>query len=176
MDHATDASLGPALASAVREVERHASAAGWDRPPALYALVRTTELVRDEPEVAGRLALDAATAGVLTPVAQEDLVLDGPVAAMLAGIDWPDPVVGAVLVLETVAVPDDVEDEAPEADAAAWAARHPRRQEARIVVGVLRTGSRAAALRWRGHDADEDVVTGPDLAPALTDALGRTLR
>jgi len=164
------------LEDAVREVERHAAATGWDRPPALYALARTADLVRDEPELAGRLGLDGGTAGALTPVAQDDLVVEATIPDLLAGIDWPDAVLGAVLVLETVALPGDVEDEAPGADAGAWAVQHPDRQEARLVVGVLRDGARAAALRWRSHDTEDDVVTGPDLAPALTAALALSLR
>lgn len=176
MDEVTGAALGPALATAVREVERHAAAAGWDRPPAVFALVRTADLVRDEPELAGRLGLDRTATGALTPVAQDDLTLDAPIDEVLAGIDWPSPVVGAVLVLETVVMPEGVEDEAPEVEPRAWAAAHPLRQEARLVVGVLRAGDHAGALRWRRHDRDDDVVTGPDLAPALSAALAATLR
>lgn len=164
------------LETAVREVERHRAATGWDRPPALYALAVTADLVRDEPELAGHLGLDGATAGTLTPVAQDDLTIDRPIPDVLAGIDWPAAVVGAVLVIETVAVPDEVEDEAPGSDSGSWAVRHPDRQEARVVVGVLRDGRRAAAVRWRSHDTEDEVMTGPDLAPTLADALAQSLR
>ena len=164
------------LEAAVREVERHSAAGGWDRPPALYALARTADLVRDEPELAGRLGLDGDTAAALTPVAQEGLRVDAPIPDLLASIDWPEAVLGAVLVLETVALPDRAEDEAPAVDAGAWAVERPDREEGRLVVGVLRDGHRAAALRWRSHDREGDVVTGPDLAPALAEALALSLR
>ena len=163
------------LEAAVRDVERHAAAAGWDRPPALYALASAADLIRDEPDLAGRLGLNGAPAGALTAVAQEDLTIDASIPDLLIGIDWPDSVLGAVLVLETVALPHDVEDQAPATDAGSWAVQHPDRQEARLVVGVLRDGARAAALRWRRHDTDDDVLTGPDLAPALADALAKSL-
>jgi hypothetical protein len=168
--------MDEALEAAVREVERHRAATGWDQGPALYALAITADLARDEPELAGHLGLDGAAAGTLTPVAQDDLTIDRPIPEVLAGIDWPDAVVGAVIVIETVAVPDEVEDEAPGSDAGSWAIQHPDRQEARVVVGVLRDGRQAAAVRWRSHDTEDDVMTGPNLAPALADALAQSLR
>jgi hypothetical protein len=165
-----------ALKAAVRDIERHAAAEGWDRRPALFALVRTSDLVRDEPELAGQLGLAGAAAGELTPVAQEVLAIETSIPDVLVGIDWPDAVVGAALVLETIALPDDVEDDAPGTDAGSWAAQQPRRQEARLVIAVLRDGTRAAALRWRSHDHESDVLTGPDLAPTLSDALAQSLK
>jgi hypothetical protein len=171
-----DDRVDDAIEAAVREVERDRAAAGWDRPPALYALARTADLVRDEPDLAERLGLAAETARALTPVAQEDLELDASIPDVLARIQWPDDVLGAVLVIETVVLPAHVEDQAPGSDAGSWAVQRPERQEARIVVGVLRDGRRAAALRWRSHDTESDVATGPDLAPALADALAQSLR
>jgi hypothetical protein len=45
-----------------------------------------------------------------------------------------------------------------------------------MVVGVLRDGSRTATLRVRGvTDQPDDVVSGADLVPLLTDALAATL-
>ena len=44
-----------------------------------------------------------------------------------------------------------------------------------MVIAVLRDGTRHAALRLRGHDADTSVLTGEDLVPALADALAATL-
>ena len=60
-------------------------------------------------------------------------------------------------------------------DADAWVAAHPERQEVRIAVGVLRDGSRDCALRLRGKEKDEDVLSGPDLVPNLARALAETL-
>jgi hypothetical protein len=46
----------------------------------------------------------------------------------------------------------------------------------RMLVGVLRNGSRNATLRVRSNDATaDDVVSGPDLVPLLADALAATL-
>ena len=59
-------------------------------------------------------------------------------------------------------------------------AAHPHRREVRLAVGVLRDGSRMAALRLRADGetpADgqaDDVVVGPDLAPGLAEALLET--
>ena len=170
--------MDDALEAAVREVERHR---GRDRVgSARRRCTRSrapTDLVRDEPELAARLGLDGASAGSADrrgPGGPHDRRAD-PRPAGRRSTGRPR-CVGAVLVLETVALPDDVEDEAPATDAGAWAVQHPDRQEARVVVGVLRDGGRAAALRWRSHDNDDDVITGPDLAPALADALAQSLR
>ncbi|MDP9497735.1 MAG: hypothetical protein M3P46_08770, partial [Actinomycetota bacterium] len=54
------------------------------------------------------------------------------------------------------------------------AARRPDAREVRMVVGVVRDGSRASVLRLRGTEQD-DLLTGPDLAPALAEALLATL-
>lgn len=164
------------LADAVREVERHLAAAGWDAPPALFALVPTADLVRDEPELATELGIADVVDGSYTPVEQEALTVDAPLPDVLARLDWPAEVAGVVLGLETVSLPAEVEADAPTGDAAGWAVDQPGRQDARVVVGVLRDGSRATALRWRSHDTDDDVVTGPDLAPAVADALLASLR
>lgn len=167
----------PDLVAAVREIERHASLRGWNQPPRLYALVATDALMRSEPALASRAFLDAQAA--LTPVEQDDLPADEPLDELLARIEWPVDVAGCAVVLETVSLPADV---APpqaatgeHARVAAWVAAHPRREEGRLIVGVLRDGARAAALRWRSYDDPADLVVGPDLAPALAGALASTL-
>ena len=60
-----------------------------------------------------------------------------------------------------------------EREALRWLAEHPERQEVRLVVAVLRDGSRSAALRMRAHDDETSVLTGRDLVPGLADALRR---
>src|SRR5215213_3638876 len=56
------------------------------------------------------------------------------------------------------------------------AATHPERREVRMVVGVVRDGSRECVLRLRGADGQPDErLSGPDLAPALAEALLATL-
>jgi hypothetical protein len=45
----------------------------------------------------------------------------------------------------------------------------------RIVAAATRTGASYCALRMRAHDADDAVLTGPDLVPALVDLVRSTL-
>jgi hypothetical protein len=166
---------------AVGEVEAFVAAAGWDQRPALFALVRATEFIRDDPQAAAQLGLDDAPDDALTPIEQEALP-DGDLDELLGHIGWPASVAGCALAHEIVILPPSAQAELGDDDAAA-AAQHPERREARLVVGVLRDGSSAVALRLRsddggdeasGDDAD-DVLTGPDLAPNLVEALLATL-
>lgn len=79
--------LHPALAGAAAEIESHVGAAGWDRPPALFALV-------DGP-------------GGLTAYEQEPLP-DGPLDEALGSICWPVGVAGCALCQEILTqAPDD---------------------------------------------------------------------
>jgi hypothetical protein len=162
------------LASAVADIEAHVHAGGWDRPPTLFALVRAGRFRADDPATAARLGLDQVAADTLTPVEQEALP-DGPLDDALARVAWPDAVAGCALSQEILVLPPSAEAEFGEnpADetASARAAAHPDRREARLVVGVLRDGSSAALLRLRGNDGPDDVLTGPDLAPNLVEAL-----
>ncbi len=105
----------------------------------------------------------------MTPIEQEELP-DEPLDEILAGIAWPPAVVGCAVSQEIVMLPPSAEAELTEAQVAAQAAGHPARREARLVVGVLRDGTSAALLRMRGEDED-DLLTGPDLAPNLVAAL-----
>jgi hypothetical protein len=171
-----------ALESTVVEIERHVAHTGWDRPPVLFALVETADLVGREPALASTLGLAEAAAvpGGLTPIEQEPLDRR-PLDEVLAGISWPDEVLGCAVVQEVLVLPPAAEAERPpDSDAAQWAAGHPDRREVRLAVGVLRDGTRAGALRIRAADADpitaDDVLVGPDLAPNLADALLDTLR
>ena len=52
-----------------------------------------------------------------------------------------------------------------------WVTKHPERQDVRMAVGVLREGTRQAAIRLRSKDADTEVLSGPDLVPNLAEAL-----
>jgi len=169
-----------ALQAVVGEVEAHVAEAGWDQPPQLFALVDTEELLRAEPQLATTMGIVAGQPGGLTPVAQDPLG-DGPLDEELARIEFGDQVVGVVLAHEVLVLPPSVEQSLEELDAEA-AAAHPEAREVRMVVAVARDGSRAAVLRLRarapgvGEAAGEDErVTGPDLAPALAEALLATL-
>lgn len=176
-------SPAPPLTDALVEVEKHVGSSGWDQPPQLFALVATADLVATEPDFAASLGLPAEEipAGALTPIEQEPLP-DGPLDESLAGIQWPEEVQGCCLAQEVLLLPPDAEAEMPDQpDPLQYAASHPRRREARVVVAVLRDGSKASAVRFREDDdsspipADEQLLIGEDLAPNLSEALLATL-
>jgi hypothetical protein len=157
------------LEPAVAEIETHVNAAGWDRPPVLFALVRAGQFVRDDPDTARRLGIDELDEDAITPVEQEGLP-DEPLDEILAGVAWPAGVAGCAVSQEIVILPPSAEADLTDDQVAAQAAGHPARREARLVAGVLRDGTSAALLRMRGADEDE-LLTGPDLAPNLVAAL-----
>jgi hypothetical protein len=163
-----------ALFSVVAEVEDHVAEAGWDQPAQLFALVDTEELLRAEPQLARTMGLLAAVPGSLTPIAQEPLG-ESPLDEALAGIVFGTEVLGVVLAHEVLVLPHGVEESLGD-DAVSAAARHPARRDVRMVVGVVRDGTRECVLRLRGEDgAADELLSGPDLAPALADALLATL-
>ncbi|MBO9523526.1 MAG: hypothetical protein J7518_18505 [Nocardioidaceae bacterium] len=166
-----------ALQAVVKEIEAHASAAGWDRPEQLFALVGTVDLVAQEPQLAEALGLTEAAPDSLTPVEQEALPAGRLVEQVLPEIVWPPEVAGVAVVAERLVLPPGVDDDLPEDPVAAqeYAARHPQRQEVRMVAAALRTGESACALRLRSHDQDDLVLTGPDLVPGLLTLLHATL-
>lgn len=163
------------LDAAVAEIEAHVHAAGWDQRPVLFALVRAEQFAADDPVTAQRLGVDTLTGQALTPIEQEGLP-DEPLDEVLAGIAWPDSVAGVAVSQEIVILPPEAEQGLTAEQIAARAADHPDRREARLVVGVLRGGDSAALLRMRATEgADDDLLTGPDLAPNLVVALLATL-
>lgn len=167
------------LENIAAEVERHVGSAGWDQPPQIFALVDTAELLRTQPGLADSVGVGAGVVpdGSLTPVEQEPLP-DAPLDETLGRIAWPEGVRGCALVHEIVVLPPGAEEAMPaDADAAEYAANHPDRREARLSVAVLRDGSRASVVRLRGDGQEDDsVLTAPDLAPNLAEALLATLR
>ncbi|MFI0357863.1 PPA1309 family protein [Actinomadura sp. 9N407] len=169
--------MGPVslLEEVVQDLERHSAQEGWDAAPRLYALVQSTELRREEPELADQLNL-SPDVDTLAALEQPALPEQSAVEDALATIAWPETVTGCALVLERVVLPPGAEGEIPEdeGEAAEWAAKHPAREDVRMVVGVLRDGTRHSALRLRRHDVDDEVLVGPDLVPALADALAAT--
>jgi hypothetical protein len=174
--------LPDALAAAVREIERHVAASGWDQPPRLFALAETARLLAEEPQLAEQLG--GANAGTITSIEQEDLP-QTPLPDLLAGLGWSEDVSGCALVLELVAVPGADDDEVPDQEQAAWASAHPERQDMRLAVAVLRNGSRASVLRVRADgdtgvsdpaaDPQGDTIEDTDLATDLATALLATL-
>jgi hypothetical protein len=169
-----DWSEDPDLAAALTEVEEFVADAGWDRPPQLFALVRTEELAEAEPSLAAGLG-----GSEFTPIAQ-DALPDADLERALAQVSWPPAVSGCVLVQEIVVLPPSA-GEALSQDpttAAAQASTHPDRTEARLVAGVLRDGRRACLLRVRADLPDGGqipLVRGAQLAPNLLDSLALTL-
>ena len=171
------------LEAVAAEIEAYVGLAGWDLPPALFALVPTRLLIADPAaapllgDLAGSDPSEIA-AGSITPVAQEELP-DGPLDEVLAQIGWPEEVVGCALVQEIVLLPPSAEPELDDLaveSVPAAALEHPERREGRLVVAVLRDGRAASILRLRGTaEAGDDLLTGPDLAPNLVAALSATL-
>jgi hypothetical protein len=184
-----------ALYRCIREVAEFADAEGWDRPPQMFALVPTADLVAAEPGLQDQLD-DGAE---LTPIAQEpfpddvtgELALD----EFLATTSWPEAVRGCVLVQQIVVLPPDAEQSLDDAiaplladrEAADRAARdaaitHPGRRDARLFAGVLREGVSLCLLQIRPEEDEEDpfgndidLRTAPNLAPNLVQALAHTL-
>lgn len=165
--------MDPYLDIAAAEVEAHVAQSGWDQRPTLFALVRAGQFATDEPDTAARLGLEHAAGESLTPIEQEALP-DAALDAALAQIAWPESVAGCALSQEIVIVPPSGDGDVDTAEAAA---AHPDRREARLVVAVLRDGSSATMLRLRTAAGSEDeLLTGPDLAPNLVEALVATLQ
>ena len=164
------------LEEVVRDLERHTAEAGWDAPPRLYALVESAELRRQEPGLAEELGL-SADSDTIAALEQPPLPDAVSIEEALATIIWPEAVTGCALVVERVVLPPAVEEQMPEDDgeALAWLTEHPLREDVRMVVGVLRDGSRYSALRLRKHDSADEVLSEADLVPALADALAATL-
>jgi hypothetical protein len=171
-----------AVLRAVRELEQHVAAGGWDGPVRLFALVRTAEALTRDSELADRLPADVvaaarADAEHITIVEQEDLPQASSLEELLGSVSWPPTVDGAALVTERIVVPPEVEAELP-ADpdkAVTWLAQHPARREVRLAAAILRDGTNGCAVRARDHDRDSDVAVGPDLIPGLLEALAGTL-
>lgn len=171
-----------ALADAVREIEHHVAAAGWDAPVRVFALVRTQAALAAEPGLADQLdpeVLAAARADDqhLTSVEQEGLPSADDLEQLLGGLTWPPTVDGAAVTVERVVLPPGAEDDLPADPDAALAAllAHPQRQDVRLAVAVLRDGPAWCAVRTRAHDSDDAVGQGPDLVPGLVEAVRATL-
>ncbi|RDG38814.1 hypothetical protein DVH02_07185 [Streptomyces corynorhini] len=168
------------LTRAVLEIDEYASGLGWDQPARLFALVDTTRLRADEPELAVQLGLDGDDSAVapLTPVEQDEIPSGTPLDEFLGTIAWPGAVAGCAMTVERLMLPPSAEASVPdgldEAALAQWVSAHPERQEVRMTVAVLRDGARESALRLREKDSPNEVLTGSGLVPGLADALAAT--
>jgi len=153
-----------ALPAIVAEVESYVGVAGWDQPVRLFALVLTKDLLATNPQLA--LTGDLP----LTSVEQELDDLTAPLDELLATIEWPHDVAGAIVVVERIILPPEVE--LPDDDSVLdFIAEHPDKHEVRMVSAVLRTGESINALRLRNHDDENSVSIAPDLVPQLNEAL-----
>ncbi|MEI5101640.1 PPA1309 family protein [Streptomyces sp. PmtG] len=167
------------LTRAVLEIDEYAASLGWDQPARLFALVDTARLRSQEPGLADRLGLpDDGSAAPLTPIEQDELPAGAALDEFLGTIAWPDSVAGCALTVERLMLPPSAEASVPqdlsEKQLAAWVAKHPKRQEVRMTVAVLRDGARDSAVRLREKDSATEVLTGSDLVPGLADALTAT--
>lgn len=171
--------VDPVLRAAVLELEAHADSTGWDLPGRLFALVDTAALVRDEPDLAAQMGIDADGAGY-TAIEQEQLG-GQELEEVLLGIEWPAAVDGCAVVVERMVLPPEVEDLVPDDpdEAAAFAVAHPDASEVRIVAAVVRDGGSHCAMRIRTPDTPVavplPVIEGADLVPTLLELLASTL-
>lgn len=162
-----------ALLASLIEIERYVSGAGWDQPVRLFALVPTAQLIASAPELADQLVVTAEDA--LSSIEQDDFPTGPDLAASLSRIAWPEQVAGVAIATERSFLPSDVENEIPtDPDAAAtFVAEHPRREDVRVVVGVMRSGERSSLVRLASNP--DELLTGDELVPGLADALAHTL-
>jgi hypothetical protein len=173
-------STDPLVVVAV-QTERHVAAGGWDQPARLFALVPTAQLIAHQPQLAATLGADPAdrAPGALTAVEQDGMPPTVDLGSQLARIGWPETVLGAALAVERMVLPPEAQQQVHQAhgggpgELEALAAR-PDRRDVRLLVAVLRDGRAICLLRQRDHDRDDQVATGPDLAPGLVAALRHT--
>ena len=171
-----------ALELAVREIERHVAAGGWDGPVRVFALVRTADALEAQPGLANDLEPEVLAAAEedrhhLTSIEQEGLPGADDLEGLLAALSWPATVHGAAVVVERVVLPPAAEESMPADpdEAVGYLMNHPERQDVRLAVGVLREGPTWCVVRTRAHDQDDAVAGAPDLVPGLIEAVGATL-
>lgn len=165
-----------ALRAVVTEIENGAARVGWDRPPSIYALVPTAQLMAT-PEVPADVLADLerawdGTGSHLSAILQESVTGDE-LEELLPKLAWPGSVWGAALTVERVIVPPAVEEAAPEDpdEALAFISNHPLATDVRLTIGVTREGDSWCAIRTRAFDDAGNVGTGETLVPSLVEAL-----
>lgn len=159
------------------EIESDVAQAGWDQPPRLYALVPTGDLIAHEPALAAQLGIEGDAAdGSFTSVEQEPIPVGHSFEDTLAEMMWPEQVVGCAAVIERIMLPPAAEEAMPVApdDIERYVAKHPERQEVRIVASAIRDGQSHSTVRARSPQ-DAELLEGPDLVPALIELLKQTL-
>lgn len=176
-------SRGRALVRAVKETEAHVAAFGWDQPVRVFALVRTAEVLQEDPDVADLLGTTTVEEARTDPellmmVEQEGLPPAADLEHLLAQLAWPESVHGAAISVERLVLPPASQEEADTitdaAERLAFLQARPDREDIRMVVGVLRSGESWCALRSRAHDDVSSVYQGEHLVPGLVEALATT--
>ena len=164
----------PALHALLVELGDQVAVDGWDQTPRLFALFAAGDLQRNAPEAARRLGL-AEVDPRATPLIARETPFDTAegLDEALGHILWDDEVGGCALVLELLTLPSATEAELPVDRAAAqrYAADHPDRAEVRVLVGVLRDGTRDAVVRMRDEFRSDTVLFGADLAAGVARVL-----
>ena len=162
------------LIACLMDVERHVSSAGWDQPTRLFALVTTSTLLEVEPQLRGRVPETAPDA--LTAIEQDEFTATDNLFERLNSIFWPETVEGCAIALERAVLPPQFEADLPEDpdEAADFVAKHPNKTDVRVVVGVLRDGTKHGLARLVSDP--DDLLGAEDLVPGLAEALFDTFR
>lgn len=170
-----------AIEHAVREIDSYVARGGWDGPVRLFALINSSSALAANPELVDQLPADVDLASAAQPdalfsVEQEELPPHESIEDLLAHIAWPEAVSGAAISLERITMPPEAEEEIPEdpIEAEKFVANDPRREDIRMVVGVMRNGDSWCTIRLRSHDTDADVVASADLIPEMIEAVRAT--
>lgn len=161
------------LIACLADIERHVSDNGWDQPARLFALVGTSALLEVEPQLRGRVPESAEDA--LTAVEQDDFASGVDVMERIQQIFFPPSVDGVAIAMERAFLPPKFEDQIPDDPeaAVAFVMQHPEKTDVRVVVGVLRDGTRHGLARLVSNP--DDLLGAVDLVPGLTEALNSTL-
>ncbi len=158
------------IEQAVKEIEAYVAADGWDGPVRVFSLVDAEAAMAVNSTLAAELPADAT--GLLS-IEQEGLPSSDSIDELLGRLAWPDAVDGAAISLERVTLPPEAEAEIPDdaEEARRFVAADPRREDIRMVVGVLRNGESWCTIRLRSHDSQAEAISGADLVPEMVEAL-----
>lgn len=166
-----------ALLAALVEIESFVGRSGWDQPARLFGLVPTAELIAAEPSLADQLTVTSPDA--LSSIEQEDFHPGTDLFTALSRIVWPWSVPGSALSTERSFLPPECEADIPSDPGAAaeFVAHHPQRVDVRVVAGCLRVGSGEVVTHClaRLKSNPDDLLTGAEMVPALTQTLVTTL-
>lgn len=153
------------LPNLLREIDHHVSFAGWDQPARLFALVPNAALIE-----AGVAEQDATGLGAV----EQEIEATANLEELLESIAWPAEVLGALVVLERIVLPPEVQDELAalsEVELINAVTNHPKRSDVRLFAAALRSGEHLNAIRQRAHDEPADLAIAENLVPNLNAVL-----